>query len=174
MSEDIKLPIESIIKAWKAEYGVLRTSDKGVEYVIIPNSSMRTALSALAQTFLTSGYTFDEIDDYRISVKIADIVWREDKIIKMSSTEVKRAKISLTKDWEEAIAPYSGIIISKPGKMVTKVEVKAEPKPKEKVLELDPKDRIKVDTSDIPDNPLDLAFLEELGISESDVSGGKK
>lgn len=167
--EDTRTPIERIIRAWKHECGVVRTSEKGTQYVIIPSSEMHESLRILAQTMYDSGYSFEEMDDYRIAVKIADICWREDKIVKMSNSEIKKAKVSIALDWEEAIAPFLGISMSK-----VEPEELEEVKPKkERILEIYPTDRIKMDTSDTIDAPVDIEFLNELGLDESFIAGKK-
>jgi hypothetical protein len=57
-----------------------------------------------------------------------------------------------------------------PGKELTVFE---KPQKIEKPIEIDPKDRIRLDTSDVVDAPLDLDFLKEMGIDESFVTGKK-
>jgi hypothetical protein len=174
--EDNKPSIEKILKKWKSEYGEMHTNENGASYPIIPKSRMVESLKSLGKTMLDYGWTFDEIDSTRVAVAVSNIVWREDAITKMSPAEIRKAKFKTTKDWEEAIAEFSEIIISKveveKPPYIPPTENKKEVKP-EKPLELDPKDRIKMDTSDFPDTPIDLEFLKELGVDESFVNGKK-
>jgi hypothetical protein len=168
--------IETIVLGWKEEYGVKRSGDRGSEYYVIANSDKVEAFRALAKTFFDYGYSFEEINEGSVSVKISRLCWRDDKIKKMSDSEVKKAQLAFAKDWNEVLhrREFTGITISKcepdnkPVEVVKKEEFK-----KEKVLEIDPSDRIKMDTSDIADSPLDPDFLRELGLDES-FMGGKK
>lgn len=154
-----RIPIDRIIRAWKDEFGLSRTSETGVSYIVIKTSIEN--LRILARTMMDSGYTFEELDDYRTSVKIADICWRDDKIIKMSMSAIQKAKISLTNDWHQVISAkeFSGIEMSK---VDPKIESKAEPTKKSKPIEIEPKNRIKMDTSDMAEVPFDDEILAEL------------
>jgi hypothetical protein len=166
MNED-RLPIKTIILGWKDNYGVTRISKLGTPFIIIPSNNHIEAFRALAQTLLDSGYTFQEINSPSVSIMLADICWREDKIRKMNLSEVRKAKLSFATDWNEVIhrKEFTGVVISKVNPdnrpMAEVIPIK-----KEKVLELDPSDRIKIDTSDLPDNPLDEDFLKELDSDE--------
>lgn len=179
MSEDSRISIEKIINGWKSQYGVWRTSERGESYKVIGNNIVEK-LRILAKTMMDHGYSFDEIDSPRVSAKIADICWREEKITKMSASEISRAKKGLANDWNEVVSDpeFSGIKFSQveekkehivnaivptrqfpkdqPEKEYTKEELLAEA--------LDPKNRListkKIDRS----NDENLEFLEELGL----------
>ena len=166
--------ISTILRFWKEECGEIRTSQTGVQYTIIPSNRTRDSLKKLAMTLIGYGYTFEELDSVSLSVKIADVCWREDKIKKMSLSEIKKAKISLALDWNEAIAEFSGVVIADYEETKKAVPYsKKEDKKQEPILDIEPKDRIKVETSDMVDPPLDLDFLKELGIDEEFVTGKK-
>jgi hypothetical protein len=169
-----KPPIKSIILAWIDDRGEWRSSPSGKTYKVISNSSMMESLKILAKTLLDYGYKYEEIDTSRVSILIADTCWKEDKIRKMSVGEIRKAKKNLADDWDAIIhsSEFSGITISTLKENEKIVPVQKNEK-KEKTLEIDPKDRIRMDTSDMLDAPLDVDFLEELGIDESFVSGKK-
>lgn len=130
---------------------------------------MLECLSILAHTMLEKGYSIEEIDSPSIAVKIADTCWREDKIRKMSLSEIRKAKYSLTLDWNEIVGGLEDIEISKHREVYKKEEAK-EP-PKEKVPEL-PKteeemqelanlaNQLRDDTIPDDDKVLDTDFLE--------------
>lgn len=170
-----KLPISVIINKWKEKCFVKKTSDRGTTFLVLPNSCRMDCLAMLAKTFSDYGYTYEEMDHHMVSVKIADVCWRDDKIVKMSGTEIAKAKLSVAKDWQEIIdSKYAGVVISEleeHEKPVYKEEPKVEPV--KKSLEIEPKDRIKMDTSDMVDGELDLDFLSELGVDESFLNGKK-
>jgi hypothetical protein len=128
MSEDKRTPtIERLVLTWKDEHGVWATGKMGTLYKKMPSSSMHENLRILARTMLDAGYTFEEIDDYHVALTIADICWREDKITTMTSSEIVRAKKSLTRDWNEVISAseFSGIVMSK----VEPQDIETEEKP---------------------------------------------
>lgn len=156
--EDNRPPIEGIIRAWKSELGETRTSERGLSYIVIRATTEN--LKALARTMLDSGYIFDDIDSVGVALKIANICWREDKIVKMTGSEIKRAKAALTDDWNEAIAEFSGIVVSEYKPLDNPIYTPV--KKVEKVLDIEPKDRIRIDTSDMIEPELDLDFLSEL------------
>lgn len=171
--EDNRPPIEGIIRAWKSELGETRTSERGLSYIVIRATTEN--LKALARTMLDSGYVFDDIDSISVALKIANICWREDKIVKMTNSEIKKAKAALTDDWNEAIAEFSGIVISEykplenPVYVSIKNNISVSINRTEKVLDIEPKDRIKMDTSDMVEAEVDLDFLSEFEAEEWSV-----
>jgi hypothetical protein len=159
MSED-RVAIDKIIRAWKSEYGVNRTGEKGSAYKIMSPSDLQENFRILARTLMDAGYTYEEIDDPHVSVKIADICWREDKIIKMSTAAVRAAKISFATDWNDVISDkeFSGIKMSK-------VERKAPKKADVKEhVPTDPNNIIIPDPALYFDTPQDLEFLALIGV----------
>lgn len=160
--------------AWKSECGEWRKGDGGTPFLILPPSRMPDNFLILYKTFVKHGYTHEEINEVLVAKTMVDICWKEDRIRKMSNSEVRRAKKNLAEDWDEFLhSPcISGITIStleEDEKIVTVQKIEK----KERVLDIDPKDRIKMDTSDVSDAPLDIDFLEEMGIDESFLNGKK-
>jgi len=168
-----KLPVEKLINKWKVEHFVDKMSEKGTPYKILPNSCRMECLTILAKTLFDHGYSYDDMDKSDVSLKIANVCWRSDKIVKMSGPEIAKAKYSIALDWQEVIdGKYLDIEISKLEDHEKPV-FKEEPKVQSKPLEIDPSDRIKMDTSDIEEPELDSDFLSELGVDESFISGKK-
>jgi hypothetical protein len=157
--------IDSVLKKWKFKYGEARTSDKGRIYIIMPSGPMLQNLKILIKSLFYCGYSFEELDHHGIAVRVANFCWNEEKIVKMSQTEIRKAKINLANDFSEVLAEYSNVTmveLSEDEKIVPKQKETV----KEKELELDPTDRIKMDISDLEEAPLDLEFLKTLGIEE--------
>lgn len=161
--------IDAIIAVWKANCGETRQSERGTTYVVIPIPDRYGQFLNLIQTMLDNGYSKEEVRSISIRNKVVMACW-PDLIKKISPKDLKKSRLITAKQWEEALDKFSDIIISKyvePQKPIVKYETKSYEKPTEKVvekeLEIDPKDRIKMDTSDIPDPELDLDFLNELG-----------
>ena len=164
-----KPPLKSIVDAWHSDCAEIRLSERGTPMPIINPSRMLESLKILAKTLLQNGYSYEEVDSPRVSVLIVDKCWKEDQIKKISTVEIRKAKKNLADSWDSVIhsKEFSGIVIATLDESekiiaVPKIEYKKEEKP----LELNPSDRIKMDTSDVPDAPLDLDFLEELGVNE--------
>jgi hypothetical protein len=156
MSEE-RTTIADIIKVWFKDCSVVRIGEKGTPYSIIPSSKMPESLKILAKTMHEAGYSYKEMDDFKVSLKIADTCWREDKIVKMSSADVKKSKYSLTLDWDLAIATYCNVKIAK----LEENEKIVETFKRESNLELNPSDRIKMDTSDQTKPEWDEEILAE-------------
>ncbi len=70
-----RLPISVIVNKWKSECGEVRTSERGVSYTVIPSSRMMESLRVLAKTLYDLGYTYDDMDEYAVSIAIADACW---------------------------------------------------------------------------------------------------
>jgi uroporphyrinogen-III decarboxylase len=107
---------------------------------------------------MDAGYTYEEIDDPHVSIKIADICWREDKIIKMTTAAVRAAKMSFATDWNDVISDkeFSGIEMSK---------VERKTPVAEKYVPTDPKNIIVPDPALYVDTPQDLEFLALIGVA---------
>jgi hypothetical protein len=160
--------IDETIDDWKASCGEIKTSERGVTYLVVPIPNLRGNFLNLIQTFVDRGYTEIEIKSVSINTKIAKACW-SDLIIKLSPKDIKRNRDITTSIWRETLKEYFAKPISE------YVETKKESIPtksisKERTLEVQPKDRIKMDTSDMVEAPLDLEFLKELGLEESDVN----
>ena len=166
-------PLNKIIDAWKTSCGDVYLGEKGTPYVRIPSARMRESLQILRKTLVGYGYTYEEIDSVRVSMAIVDACWKENKIVKMSISEIKKAKKNLSDDWDEVIhdPEFSGIVIAKLDEdekdvPVAKTEYKKPEKTKEEIMSeiFEPKDRI------VPNKTVDKAdntnweLLAELGI----------
>lgn len=174
LNESSRTPIRSLVLIWINEHGVTKTGDMGKEYKIISGRDRAHTLKILATAMLQDGYTFDEINDPKVSIILVDLCWRQEFIRKLSSSEVKEAKKNLALDWEMALhdPEICGKKMPKVKRSAKNVEEVKEVK-KEKELEISPKDRIKLDTSDIIDAPVDEDFLNEIGLDKSFVTGKK-
>ena len=120
--------IDEILVAWKREHGV-KCSANGTEFVII-KANLRN-LEILADTLSDAGYTYEEMQNNGLAVKIGKFCWRKDKIVRLSKTKVEENIVSVALDWKEAVGKYSGITTSKKEPTVYKEEVRAvSPPPK--------------------------------------------
>lgn len=158
-------PLKSIIDAWHTKCAEIRLSQAGTPMPIIPPSRMLESLKILAKTLRGHGFTYDEIDSTNVSILIVNTCWKEDKIRKMSNIEVRKAKKNLSDDWDSVIhsSEFSGIEIAELNedeKIV--ITEKNLAKPAQKLPELNPSDRIKMDTSDMSETPLDDEFLADM------------
>ncbi len=163
--------IDDIITNWKYGCGQEKVSDRGTSYIVVPIANRRGNFLNLIQTLVDKGFTKEEIRSSEISTKVVKECW-SDLIVNMSAKDLRKNRDITRRQWEEAIKEFFAEPISEYRGPVkpTVPEFKKEAK-KEKVLELDPTDRIKMDTSDVVDADLDLDFLEEIGLDESDVDG---
>jgi hypothetical protein len=167
----------NIVIAWKSECGEWRRGDGGTKFQVMSPADLHESFQRLYKTLTQQGYTPEEIDSPHLSKMIVDICWREDKIRKMSNSEVRQAKKNMAEDWDQFIhgSEISGITIATLDENEKIIPVERPPyKKPEKTLEINPSDRIVMDTSDIVDAPLDLEFLKELGVDESDVDGNNE
>ena len=103
-----------IILAWKAECGEWRRGDGGTKFQVMAPADLYESFQRLYKTLTQQGYSPEEIDSPYLSKMIVDICWREDKIRKMSNSEVRQAKKSLAEDWDEFLhqPEISGITIA--------------------------------------------------------------
>ncbi len=170
VSEDTRTPLKTIIDAWHHKCSELRKGDGGTLYRIITNASMMESLQILAKTLLQNGYTVEEMDTSRVSIMLANTCWKETRIRKISRSDIARAKLHLTEDWHQLIhsSQYSGIEIATldESEKLVPVEKVERARREERPLELNPSDRIKMDTSDIVEPPVDEDFLRELESDE--------
>jgi hypothetical protein len=160
-----KPPLKSIVDAWHSECAEIRLSDRGTPMPIINPSRMLESLKILAKTLFQNGYSYEEVDSPRVSILIVDKCWKENQIVKMSTVDVRKAKKNLADSWDSIIhsKEFSGIVIAKLEESEKIVAVqKTEYKKEEKLPELDPSDRIKMDTSDLAKPEFDEEILAEL------------
>jgi hypothetical protein len=167
------MSIDDILTNWKMGCGIEKTSDGGSTYLVIPIADRRGHFLDLIQAMVSYGYSKDEIKSPIISTKVVKTCW-SDLIKKMSDKGVRKARDISRNQWEDAQKEFFAIPLPKYVRHI-KPEVplsiyKAEEHKKEvgskKILEIEPSDRIKMDTSDIPDAPLDLDFLKEIGVKD--------
>lgn len=166
-----------ILLAWKSECGEWRRGDGGTKFQVMSAADLQESFQRLYKTLTQNGYTREEIDSPHLSKMIVDICWREDKIRKMSNSEVRQAKKSLAEDWDEFIhsSEMSGIVIAtlEEGEKIVPVErIKTEYKKevseptKEELLKeiLEPSNRL-LPTKKIDRRAdIDFELLAELGI----------
>ena len=168
MTKDNRMPADKIIGAWKAENGIKRVSEKGTPYVII--KANMTNLEILADTLIEQGYSVDEISTPSFAVKIANICWREDKIQKMSNSEVNKAKYSLALDWSELLChnKYTKLVMAKGGDIrfdnVEKEEPIAVPTEPEMAELASRTDKLRNPNISTEEDEEDTEFLKLMGI----------
>jgi hypothetical protein len=153
LTEDNRYSISQIILKWHASCSIKHRGDGGKEYLRIPNSTITESLEILAQTLKDHGYSFEEINDSSVSIQLVNTCWKPNKIRKMSKSAVKEAMLGLADDWNAVLGSLSDIVISRP---------EEKPKKIEKPLELNPSDRVKMDTSDMSNAPIDEEIFAEL------------
>lgn len=151
--------IDDTIDDWKAAVGEIKTSTRGTTYLVVPIPNMRGSFLSLIQTMVDRGYSEEEIKNISVNTKIAKACW-SDLIVKLSSKEIKRNRDISTSIWREALKeffakPISEYVENKKAVSIVKIE-------KKEVFEIDPKDRIKMDTSDMEEVPMDDEILSEL------------
>lgn len=178
----------NIILAWKSECGEWRRGDGGTKFQVMSPSDLHESFQRLYKTLTQNGYTPEEIDSPHLSKMIVDICWREDKIRKMSNSEVRQAKKSLAEDWDEFMhsSEISGIAIAtleEDEKIVpverVKTEYKKESKPEgmpteEEMAEMASlSEKLKAGSMNAPklddlEEELDTEFLEFMGLPVPD------
>lgn len=103
---------EIVIKGWLEEFSTeRRVGDGGSVYYIIPNSERRVALQSLAKTLVSQGYKFEDLYSNSLRLKLLKLVWKDDKITKMTRTEIRQARKNLDDEWTGLVSVYSGIKI---------------------------------------------------------------
>ena len=126
-----------IILAWKSQCGEWRRGDGGTKFQVMSHADLHESFQILYKTLVQYGYAPEEINSPHLSKTIVDICWREDKIRKMSNSEVRQAKKSLAEDWDEFLhaADISGITLAtldEDEKVVPVERAKTEYKPEKK------------------------------------------
>jgi len=168
--------IDKILDHWLADCGEEKRSDSGSTFLVIPIADRRGRLLDLIQAMVSYGYTEEDIRSATVSTKVVKTCW-SDLIIKMTAQELRKSRDITRKQWEGALNEVFTMEMpkyvkpEKPAAPVVKTHHEKELA--ERLSDIDPKDRIKVDTSDMVENPLDLELLKELGIDESFVTGKK-
>jgi hypothetical protein len=172
LSDSERLSIDRILELWLASCGEEKTSDSGSTFLVVPIADRRGHLLNLIQAMVTYGYTQDEIKTGSVSMKVVKTCW-SDLIKKMSVKKVRESREITRQQWEKAIDEYFVSEFPKYVKPEKAVPPVAPVPKKEKPLELDPKDRLQMDTSDVADAPIDFDFLDEIGVDKTFVTGQK-
>ena len=172
MSDNEKLSVDRILDLWKADCGEEKTSEAGTTYLVVPIADRRGRLLDLIQAMTNYGHTQEEIRSSTVMLKVVKICW-PDLIKRMSAKDIRKNRDITRAQWKEALDEFFVTNFPKYVKPEKAAPIQKTEAKKEKVLELDPKDRIKMDVSDIEDAPIDLDLLQELGLDESFVTGKK-
>lgn len=159
MSEE-RRTIEELISNWKYACGLEKVSDRGTSYIVVPIPNRRNHFLDLIETMVNEGLTKEEIKSPSVSTNVVLTCW-SDLIVKMSSKDLKKARDITRSQWEEAIKEFFAQPISK-YRGPDKTSNISSDSNKEKELDLEPKDRIKLDTSDMPEIPWADDILSEL------------
>jgi hypothetical protein len=161
-----KPSIDDIIDAWDLDCSEVMVSARGSTYRAIPRIDRRTHFLNLIQSILDNGYEEDDLKTGSLSTKIVMLCWPEVNR-KCTMSELKKWKDDTRRTWEDAIKEKIGtnVVLSKhvEGKIPIPFVAKRAP---EKIIEINPSDRIKMNTEDMLENPLDLDFLKELDSNE--------
>lgn len=177
--------IDEAIEDWKTEYGTMAYGKHGAFYRYIDWKVEKNLLLNLAQTLLDEGYTKEDLlgkdgkPNSTIQMKVINACSAPEGASNRSKTKIKKSKDITAKNWKEVLKEFFRGSVSSFTLENRVSDIKKEPtfveKPKsvEKYPELDPKDRIRLDTTGIADAPLDLEFLNEIGVDESFVTGKK-
>jgi hypothetical protein len=152
--------VDRILKDWKNAVGTLKTG-KNSQYVAIEFKERTTLLLMLAQTMLDEGHDENVVLSPSTQVKVVDCC-TPSKEVPIPAKNIKKWKAIVTQEWDYARDKVVGTKISKyeEKKVVTEA-----PKPEKSIknLELNPTDRIKVDTSEYVESEIDMDFLKEIG-----------
>jgi len=152
--------IDTIIEDWKVEVGTLKTG-RNSQYIAIEFKERTSFLLMLAQTMLDEGYDEKAILSPSTQVKVVDGC-TPSKEVPIPAKNIKKWKTIVTQEWDYARKKIIGTKISKYEEKKPVVEEKPT-----KTLDLEPTDRLKIDTSASPDMDLDGDFLKEIGLDET-------
>lgn len=165
--------IDDIIIEWKVEFGVKERGKTG-DYHYIDYRQKKDLLTILIRTLIDEGYDEDTIKSTTTRNLIINGCEAPDGASSRSGSKIRKSK-QITLDNLKQIIPqfFRGKFSTVPTENEKQTVLPEKPQtvfeqPKiEKPLDIEPKGRIKMDTSDVVDNPLDLEFLKKLGIDES-------
>ena len=166
--------IEDIIIEWRVEFGVSARGKTG-KYYYIDYAQKKDLLTILIRTIIDEGYDEDVVKSVTTRNLIINGCEAPDGASSRSSSKIKKSKNITADNLKEIIPEFFRGKFSIVAHEKEKIALPEKPQttfeqPKvEKIPEIDPKDRIKMDTSDVVDGELDLDFLKELGIDESFV-----
>lgn len=97
--EDEKFSIEQLMLAWKEEYGVTRTSDRGKEYLEIPRNNRGELFRHLYATLKAYGYTYKEMIKPAVCYTLATMCW-SDLIVKISDKDIQKQRKDVIETWQ--------------------------------------------------------------------------
>lgn len=179
--------VQTIIDNWKIQFGSKGRGETG-PYDYIPFNRKKDLLYLLAEILKEEGYKREDFldEDDKINatmqLKVVNACEAEEGSSKRKPCKIKQSKDITAKNWKWAVQSVflNELTVPAPAKEVVdkdsaysrqiKDPELSKSKP-EKELEINPTDRIKIDTSDMAEAELDEEFLKELGIDESFVNG---
>lgn len=179
--------IDEVISDWKTEFGTIKYGVNGEYYKCINWKIEKNLLFNLAQMLVDEGFGKSDLvsekvtsDGRTYTEPNLDV---RNKIIEANSappgassrkkSEILKSKRITAEKWATVLKEFFRGPVSEHIPKERELDIPApskEEKPK-KILEIDPSDRIKIDTSDVADSPLDLGFLEDLGLDETFMTG---
>jgi hypothetical protein len=163
--------IEEIIEDWKVEYGTMAYGRDGAFYRYINFKIKKNLLLNLAQTMIDEGYAQEDLSSIKTTNLVVNGCEAPEGASSRAKSKIKKGKDITASQWKGVLREFFRGHISTFNPENREQELKLPEKKPEKELEINPSDRIKIDTSDIEDPPLDLEFLRELGVDESSVGG---
>jgi len=171
--------LEEIVDEWKGEFGILGRGKNG-PYRYIDYSQKKDLLMTLVRTLIDEGYDQNTLKSTRTANLIINACEAPDGASSRSSGKIRKSKQITASNLKFVLTEFFRGPFSSHNPQQQNATLPPspqttfqQPKSKEKILEIDPTDRIKIDTSDIADNPLDPEFLKEIGLSEDFMSGKK-
>lgn len=180
MSDTPQRKVEDIVSDWLVDCGEERTSSSGASYYKIHYKGLSESFEVLLDKLLADNYSEEYIKSAELNTKIAKAIW-PDHVKKIPRAKLNENRKLYMSFWYNYPGQSDGIkptVVSKRfrGKIDKPNPVKEETvnkKPPEKQIDADPdwnpKDRMRVDASDIPDPEPDEEFLRELREINGDI-----
>lgn len=163
--------IDEIVEDWKVEYGTMAYGRDGAFYRYIDFKIKKNLLLNLAQTMIDEGYDQETLSSIKTINMVVNGCEAPEGASSRAKSKIKKSKDITSSQWKEVLKEFFRGPISTFNPENREQELKLPEKKSEKELEINPSDRIKIDTSDVEDPPLDLEFLRELGVDESSIGG---
>lgn len=126
----------------------------------------------LIRTLIDEGYTEEDLKSLRTSNMVVNACEAPEGASSRSSGKIRKSKQITASNLKFVLTeffrgPFSAHTLESKNTTVSSLkQTTFEEIKKEKPIEIDPKDRIKMDTSDMAQAELDLDFLSELGVAE--------
>ena len=169
--------IEDIVTEWVHEFGIEGRGKNG-PYRYIAFSQKKDLLLTLARTLMDEGYGKEDLKLTSTQNLIVNACEAPDGASSRSLSKIRKSKQITASNWKYVIVEFfrGSFSTHTSQKQNTTIEtspttVFESPKPVEKVLEIDPADRLKIDTSNCAKKVLDTDFLSEIGLDESFFKG---